>query len=352
MRDKVRIAIVGCGAVVQHYYVPALRALEKEGLLRVDVLLDPSTSMRERVKRSFPAARELQAFEELQCSDAELVVLASPPALHAPQGIELLRQGRAVLCEKPLAASFTDAQALIEAAAAGSSILAAGMLRRFFPATQAIRELLLAKTLGEIVSLDIQEGNQFRWPIASPEYFTKRSSAGGVLMDVGAHALDLMVWWLGEPVEIAYEDDSMGGVEANCRVRCRFSNGALAAVRLSRDCELSNRYVLRGTRGEASWQVNEGNRLELCLAGIPHTFNALLENSHRPAAHFERSFIDQILNVLAAVRGEEPLHVPASEALASLRVIDRCYASRTLIPMGWLDAQELSRAMQLNGSGT
>jgi len=107
------------------------------------------------------------------------------------------------LCEKPLAASSTDAQALVEAAAASSGVLAAGMLRRFFPATQAIRELLHAGTLGEIVSLDIQEGNQFRWPAASPEYFTKRSSAGGVLMDIGAHALDLMVWWLGEPAELA-----------------------------------------------------------------------------------------------------------------------------------------------------
>src|SRR6266702_3205826 len=153
MPDKARVAIVGCGAVVQQYYVPALRALEKEGLLGVDALVDPSAPMRERVKRSFPAARELQAFEDLRHSDAELVILASPPALHSAQGIELLRQGRAVLCEKPLAASSTDAQALVEAAAASSGVLAAGMLRRFFPATQAIRELLHAGTLGEIVSL-------------------------------------------------------------------------------------------------------------------------------------------------------------------------------------------------------
>jgi len=345
---KPRVALVGCGAVVQQYYVPALCTLERGGTLEVSALCDPDAAMRGRVKRSFSGARELQDFADVRQVDAELVILASPPSLHAAQATELLRQGRAVLCEKPLAASAAEAQKMVDAAGAASGILAAGMLRRFFPATQVIRDLLSTGAVGEIVSFDVQEGTRFHWPVASPAYFTKRSSAGGVLMDIGAHALDLLIWWLGEPVETVYEDDAMGGVEANCRLRCRFAGGVSGEVRLSRDWDLANRYVLRGTRGAISWPVNEANRLELSLDGSRYTLNAQVEESGQPAAHFERGFISQILNVLAAMRGEQPLHVHAADALPSLRLIEHCYANRALIQMGWLDPSEVSQATRLN----
>src|SRR5689334_22918483 len=107
---KPRVALVGCGAVVQQYYVPALSLLERGGTLEVSALFDPDAAMRARVKHSFSHARELQDFAEVQQVDAELVILASPPSLHAAQAIELLRQGRAVLCEKPLAASAAEGQ--------------------------------------------------------------------------------------------------------------------------------------------------------------------------------------------------------------------------------------------------
>jgi len=93
-----RVAIVGCGAVVQLYYVPALLALEAAGRVEVTALFDPDAAMRGRVRRSFPGARELQDFGDLLQAPADLVVLASPPARHAAQGVELLRRGRGVLC--------------------------------------------------------------------------------------------------------------------------------------------------------------------------------------------------------------------------------------------------------------
>jgi predicted dehydrogenase len=345
---KPRVAIVGCGAVVQLYYEPALRLLERAGHLEVVALFDPDPAARSRVKRSFAAAHEAHDFEDLQRIPADLAILASPPAFHAAQGVELMRRGCSVLCEKPLAASSGDAQALVDAAAGAPGVLAAGMIRRFFPATQAIRDLVSGGFLGEIVSFEVQEGNVFRWPVASPAYFSRRAGARGVLMDIGVHALDLLIWWLGEPAEVEYADDAMGGIEANCRVRCRFAGGAAGEVRLSRDCELENRYSLRGTRGELSWRLEDVNRLELRMGGCRYALNAQLEEERRPAAHFERSFVDQILNVLAAMRGAEPLRVPAADALPSLRLIDRCYAGRSLMPMGWLDSAEAASAARLH----
>jgi predicted dehydrogenase len=65
------------------------------------------------------------------------------------------------------------------------------------------------------------EGGQFDWPVRSTGYFTRAQSGGGVLQDIGTHVLDLLAWWFGEPEALLYEDDAMGGVEANCRIRVR-----------------------------------------------------------------------------------------------------------------------------------
>jgi predicted dehydrogenase len=343
----VTVAIAGCGAVAQRYYAPALQTLEKAGWVRVRALFDPDRDMRRILKQCFPSALEVEDFSRLS-NEIDLVIVASPPAAHAEQSVALLRSGMCVLCEKPLATSVADAQAMIEAAAESSSILAAGMVRRFFPATRMIRQMLTSNAIGDITSFEFQEGNVFRWPVASAAYFEKAISGGGVLMDIGAHALDLLVWWLGEPVEIQYEDDAMGGVEVNCRVGCKFASGITGEVRLSRDCALSNRYVVRGTRGWLSWWTKETNRLEASFGDARYTLNAGIEEAGRPAAHFEGSFIDQICNVIGAMACENSLQVSAAEVVPSLRLIEACYAQRLSMPMPWLGPAEASRAAELS----
>ena len=346
-KKPVMVAISGCGAVAQLYYAPALQALEKAGWLQVGALHDPVPAMRKVMKQFFPSALEAEQYPDLH-EDVDLVILASPPWNHAEQAIELLRAGKSVLCEKPLTTTVAQAQAMIEAAAASSGVLAAGMLRRFFPATQMIREMLAANAIGDITSFDIQEGDVFRWPVASAAYFDKRKGGGGVLRDIGAHALDLMVWWLGEPVDTSYEDDAMGGIEVNCRLRCRFASGFSGQVRLSRDCTLANRYTVHGSHGWLSWQVNETNRLRAGFGASEHTLNAALEHASGPAADFEHCFIRQICNVIAAMRRAEPLRVSAVEVLPSLRLIEHCYAHRQAMPMPWLSRIEALRAAELD----
>ena len=51
-----------------------------------------------------------------------------------------------------------------------------------------------------------------------------------MLMDIGVHALDLLQWWLGKTAVLEYADDAMGGIEANCLIRCRLECGATGEV--------------------------------------------------------------------------------------------------------------------------
>ena len=245
----------------------------------------------------------------------DLAIVASPHSLHAAQSIHLLEAGVSVLCEKPMATSADDASAMARAAAASRGLLAIGLVRRFFPAAQAIRSMLSQRMLGEISSFEFSEGSaSFGWPAASRGYFDRQEAQGGVLMDIGVHALDLLQWWLGRPAIVAFADDAMGGIEANCLIHCRLAGGATGTLRLSRDCALANRYTIRGTRGPLD--ASDADRLiRPCRFVAGDRFRPT-----QPAdSSFERSFLDQPRNVVAALRGTEELRVPAAEGSRASR---------------------------------
>jgi predicted dehydrogenase len=146
----------------------------------------------------------------------------------------------------------------------------------------------------------------------------------------------------------------MGGIEANCYIRLHFPQGFQGEVRLSRDWPLPNHYMIQGTKGWVRWEVNEADQVQIGPAESQYGLNAqLYENDEahpacRPAANFHRSFLAQLRNVVAAVRGHEPLLVSGEDGLQSLTLIEHCYGHRTLMSMPWLSETEYQRARQIN----
>jgi len=353
----VRIALVGCGAVSTHYYAPALQELQRAGEVVLAAVFDPDMDSAERLAAQFPAVVVADSFGALQAAAFELAVVASPPTLHASQSIQLLRAGRAVLCEKPMATTLVDAKAMVEVAAALRIPLAVGMVRRFFPAAEFIRDAIALGVLGELSSFNLAEGSaDFGWPVTSPGYFQRQQAGGGVLMDIGVHVFDLLTWWLGEPAALEYADDAMGGIEANCLVSCTYASGLQGKIRLSRDAPLANQFTLRGSRGWLRWSANVADAVEIGLQGSTHLLEATLRRtglagtslrSAAPAYNFEQSFVSQLRNVARAVRGRQTLRVPASDALAAIRQLEYCYGHRSLLALDWLGDAEVERARRL-----
>jgi predicted dehydrogenase len=277
---------------------------------------------------------------------ADLAIVASPPQHHAEQSIDALRAGVAVLCEKPMASSLSEGEAMVAAAEDAGGLLAVGLVRRFLPATQAIRLILANRMLGDLRNVACFEGGPFRWPARKPSFFDR--SQGGVLPDIGAHALDLLMWWLGVPQGIEYEDDAMGGVAANCRFLLRYS-GFRVEGHLSRDWELPNRYYFDCAGGWMSWAPMEPGFVQVGFHDAPFTLNAELHQNSicfgRPVAgrrgiNFEQAFVAQVENFVHVLRGNASLVVPAVEALSSLRVIDQCLQERRLMTIPWFAESE------------
>lgn len=338
----VSLVLVGCGAVSRLFYLPALRELARHGLARTVAVVDPVAAARDELA----AALGARAFADLPSALAaggELAVLATPPRFHREQAETCFAAGFDVLCEKPLAPTAAEADAIAAAAARTGRLLAAGHYKRFMPAHRALRHLIEHGTFGPLRSVAIAEGGKFSWPAATDSFFRREQTPGGVLLDIGVHVLDLLLWWLGEPAEFSYADDARDGLESNCLLTARYATGVRAEVRLSRDWKTANTYVFRFEHATVHCRVNASNHLELTLDGLPMTFAAELRDplpprAAAPTAPLEtnaQAFIAQLVDVCAAVRERRAPFVTGASAAAAVRWIEACYARRRPLAEPW-----------------
>ena len=351
--DILHLGVVGCGAVSELYYTPAINQLEKRNKLRVKALFDPNPERVAKIHQSFPHAHHVKDFNELSNMNIDLVIVASPPKFHAEQTISLLKSGHSVLCEKPMATTVTEGEAMIEAASSCRRILAIGLYRRFLPATQFIRNVLSHGLLGEVKTFYCYEGGRFSWPIQSFSFFKKETARGGVLLDLGVHLLDLLIWWWGEPVEVRCEDDAMGGLETNSYLTLKFAEGFFGKVRLSWDWSRPSRYIIKCTKGWLCWNVNEADQIEMGFYNTDFSQNVKLHANRCEGGNptlgpkrfnFEQSFVSQLDNVVASIHGTEQLVVSGEQGLSSLKLIENCYNHRQLMAMPWISEKEVQGA--------
>jgi predicted dehydrogenase len=356
-RPPVKIVLVGCGAIAELFYLPVLAELQSNGEAELAAFFDPDQGRHSAFKKMFPGATPATDWQVLLATKAGLAIVASPQKFHASQTVDLLEHGFSVLCEKPMAATVAEAEAMIAAANRAGKLLAVGLFRRFFPSSRTVREIILNRRLGLVRKFEISEGAPFNWPAHSASFFQKSGSAGGVLTDTGIHVLDLLLWWFGDPSAFSYADDAMGGLEANCRIALEFPGGVSGTVRLSRDTLLPNRTVIECEQGWLRLGAADADRVEIGFHGFPFaTGGVLSENGNknpyiaqvRPADTYAQSFVRQLKNVIEAVCDGGSPFISGQDGIQSLRFVEQCYRQRTLIPMPWLEEREMARARALN----
>jgi len=318
-----RIALIGCGAVAEAFYVPALR--KRAGLARSLVVVDPDRSRAEKMRASLGASEAVTDYRQVLGRVAGALVL-TPHHLHVPITLELARHGVAVLCEKPLAETASEVDAIVETGRAQKVPVMVNQTRRLFPASREVRRLIAEGALGELRELHYELGAPFDWPAATPAYFR---GGRGVLFDTGVHVVDLVCWWLGgEPQIVDYADDSRGGTEAVARIRLRMG-GVDAHIHLSWLTKLRNAYRIVGSKG--------------CIEGGAYDLSSFRLNGRRRSAgrawqvyeDFVAVLLDNFADVIAG--RAEPL-VSAADVRAAISVIDTCYAQRKALREPWHDA--------------
>ena len=219
-----------------------------------------------------------------------------------------------MLCEKPLSPSSANTKAILAEAPEGLTI---GMCHtyRFYPSRREARSLIQSGFFGDNPVITINEGLPSNWPTVSGYNIKKELVPGGALYDNGIHSLDFLIWCFGEPKEIVYQDDAMGGLESNLTIDFQFDK-AKAIYRLSRTIELSNTIVVEGNGHKAELGIFEKGKYK--LDGEERICEEKVVNLG----------VAQLSNFLDAAACKEQLVCPVSDGLAVIETLERCYAQK------------------------
>jgi len=324
-----RIAVMGCGAVINVLYHPALKELADE--IELVGVADLNQKITEPFLQEFPAAKFFTDYRSmLEQLRPEGVIVALPHFLHQPASVDALRMGIHVFCEKPMAISSKECDEIEAAVRETRCIFCVNLLRRWFPSVQEIKRMVDARSLGALTSFEASEGGPYGWPAMSFSFFDRKVAGGGVLMDSGVHTLDLLQWWLG-PVEVVefLDDAAPTGVECDCVAELQ-TQGARGSLRMSRSVELPNNYRLQFERGWIEWDHDDATQFRFS-SNHQTTVEANVRCEPRWASgrRFTFALAEQLRAFARAGRGgSSDGLVLASEARKSVDIITNCYQQR------------------------
>jgi predicted dehydrogenase len=331
------IALVGCGAIAESFYLPALTKVPN--IIKNLVLVDSNEKRAQEISKKYHVKKYFVDYQDI-LDDIDGVIVAAPNHLHYTICRDFISRGVHVLCEKPLAESADQVREMVKQAQKTKAVLSANYTRRLFASFIKLKEIIGNGRFGQLLSLQYNEGEEFNWPTASGFYFNTKVSQRGVLLDRGAHALDLICWWLGEKPElISFQRDSFGGCEAVAEVRFKHHK-CIGEVKLSLLSKLPCRYRFEFERGMVEGDVYDFRNLVLSSES-----NGKKKIKIRCKEKYYEDFGNKITaNFIDVItRGARPL-VSGTEVLDSMELIDECYENALRFHMPWYQIPEIRDA--------
>ncbi len=326
-----RIAIIGCGAIVESYYMPALSRHPR--VLESITLVDQDIDRAKKLAAAFNGNQIITDYHEI-LNKTDGVIIAVPTHLHHPIAMDFLSRGIPVLCEKPLAEVEDKAFEMVDLANNKGVALATNYSQRLWAHFTKVKEIIASRNLGEPLHINYNVGEVYNWPTVSGFSFNTAGSKRGVLLDRGAHILDHICWWLGGKPEVIYfQNDSFGGCEAVAHVQFKYQK-CLGDIRISWLSKFPCTFDIELEHGSIEGEVYYPQSILVKSGNYPKKRIKLTSVTYSGLAQL---VVDNFINVLA---GKEKPLVPASDVLNSIRFTDDCYANATSFNMPWYEIQE------------
>jgi predicted dehydrogenase len=185
--------VVGIGDITTKRAIPAIQA-EARSVLHGVVTRDAKKA------EAYPGVRAWATVEEALAGDnlIDAVYIASPVFLHAAQAIECFKAGKHVLCEKPVAMTYAEAAAMVEAAANAKKLFGVAYYRRLYPKLMRAKELIAEGAIGKPLFV---EGVYHGWLESEARGWLRdpAMAGGGPLYDVASHRIDACNYLFGKP---------------------------------------------------------------------------------------------------------------------------------------------------------
>ena len=196
-----QIGVGVCGAGIGQFHIEAYQEIAGVEVL---ALAGPDTTRCAAVARACSVPRVVSDYRDmLAMPDIQAVSVCVPNKYHATLAVDALNAGKHVLCEKPLAINGDEAQCIVDAARANNRILMVGFNNRFAAHSIALKALIDADHLGPIYYARAGWLRRHGIPGFGGWFTTKTVAGGGALIDIGIHALDLALYYMGYPEPVS-----------------------------------------------------------------------------------------------------------------------------------------------------
>jgi predicted dehydrogenase len=194
MPDKLKVAIVGCGAVTEHRHIPGFNRIKSKAVIRA--VCDKNIELARKVAGKFgiPGVYTSQT-EMLKAEKIDVVDVCTPPHIHAPIAIEALEHGCHVLMEKPMALTVADCDSMIAAAAKNNRKLCVVHNVLFHPPLIKARQMVKDGAIGEFRGMRILLADPKDEMIMRSDYWIHKLP-GGVLGETGPHPVYISLAFL------------------------------------------------------------------------------------------------------------------------------------------------------------
>jgi predicted dehydrogenase/aryl-alcohol dehydrogenase-like predicted oxidoreductase len=335
-KASVRWGILGPGDIAKAFAGGV--AGSRTGTLAAIATRDPG---RAGLAETFPGARILAGYDALFADpEIDAIYIAVPHPWHAEWAIKAAEAGKHVLCEKPLALTAFEADAMMHAARKAGTFLGEAFMYRLHPQTLKLVELIKSGVIGDIRMIKSSFG--FAMPGFMPEHrLYANDLAGGGILDVGGYPVSMVRLIAGAAVGKPFaEPDKVAGVahlgqsgvDEWASALLHFPDGIIAEVSCSISLNQDNMLSIFGTKGRIEvpdfWFAG-GNRdvglgrIDLIRAdGSRETISV---NETRHLYSFEVDGVGE-----AILAGRQEFAWPGmgwDDSLGTLRVLDKWRAS-------------------------
>jgi len=242
---KIRWGILGTGTIA-HKFASDLKFVENAELVAVG---SRSLENAKIFAEEFNIQLSFESYEALaECDQIDIVYIATPNNLHHPNTLLCLNNGKAVLCEKPLALNAKQATEMIDLAHRNNLFVMDALWTKFLPHYRKMIEIVKSGSLGEIKVVLANFGFQAN---AEPNSrLLNPALGGGSLMDIGIYNIFTTLDILGEPDEINVSTNcTEQGIDEQCAVIFKYNNEAMASLFSSISANLGTDVEISGTLG-------------------------------------------------------------------------------------------------------
>lgn len=320
-----RLGLIGAGRIAKAYaeIVDACDRVEVVGVADQDPI----------AAKQLALELDCDAFDShlgiAEAAKPDAVVLCTPPSTHPELTMDLLRRRVSVMCEKPLATTTADARRMLAVAASSRAILTMASKFRYVRDVTEARQLAQAGVIGEVILVENTFASRVdmvdRWN-SNPEV-----AGGGVLIDNGTHSVDLVRYVVGPIAEVMALEGRRTqalAVEDTAQLFLRSVSGVRATIDLS-------------------WSINKEREWFLEIYGSNGTIQVGWNRSRYRQGDYgdwigfgsgysrQQSMRDQVANFAGSILDGEELRIDATDAIASVEVIEAAY--RSLSHDGWVD---------------